>query len=94
MFDEEIVDDGVNDGNEGRSEGTNEGDIFKDIKINKNQKRMLIEIDKNNSITQKELASLLSVSESTIQRNSKKLQEEGLLERVGPTKSGYWVVKK
>lgn len=93
MFDKGFINDGANDGvNDGVNDG--EGDGVKNIKLSKNQNKMLIEIAKNKAVTQKELATLLSVSESTIQRNSKDLQKKGLLMRVGSDKSGHWEVIK
>lgn len=89
IFDKGFINEGVNDGvNDG------EGDGVIKIKLSKNQNKMLIEITKNKAVTQKELASLLNVSESTIQRNSKTLQKRGLLMRVGSDKSGHWEVIK
>lgn len=79
------LNDGVNDG---------EADGVKDNKISKKQNKMLIEITKNNRVTQKELALLLNLSESTIQRHSRELQKNGLLVRVGSDKMGHWVVVK
>lgn len=89
MFDKEILNDGINVGtNDGRNVGR------KKLKLNKNQEKILIEIEKSNNITQKELAIMLEVTERTIQRNTTILQEQGLLERIGSTKSGHWEVIK
>lgn len=89
MFDKELVNDGKN---VGANVGANVG--VKDFKLSKNQERILIEIEKNNYITQKELALLLNITDRTVQRNTAILQEQGLLKRVGPAKSGYWELIK
>jgi ATP-dependent DNA helicase RecG len=47
-----------------------------------------------NSITIPELASLIGITERSIERNIQKLQRNGLLERVGGRKEGYWEVKE
>ena len=46
------------------------------------------------TITQETLARLLDVNIRTIQRNIKILIEIGLIERIGATKKGKWIVKK
>lgn len=89
MFDKELVNVGKN---VGVNVGANVG--VKDFKLSKNQERILVEIEKNNYITQKELALLLNITDRTVQRNTAILQEQGLLKRVGPAKSGYWELIK
>ncbi|MFW5400970.1 Fic family protein [Yersinia sp. 1252 StPb PI] len=54
--------------------------------------RILATITASPTITIVQLASELSVSNRTIERNIKILQEKGRLVRVGATKSGYWQV--
>ncbi|NLB63604.1 MAG: Fic family protein [Fibrobacter sp.] len=49
-------------------------------------------IGENNSVTIAELAVIIGVSTRTIERNLKILQDEGLLERIGPAKGGRWNV--
>lgn len=46
------------------------------------------------TITQETLARLLDVNIRTIQRNIKKLIDVGLIERIGATKKGEWIVRK
>ena len=46
--------------------------------------------DKN--LTIPELARLIGVTERSIERNIRKLQDQGLLRRVGPAKGGHWEV--
>lgn len=48
--------------------------------------------DKN--ITIEELASLAGVTQRSIERNIQKLQEDGLLCRIGPDKGGHWQITK
>lgn len=43
-------------------------------------------------LTIPELARLIGVTERSIERNIRKLQEQGLLRRVGPAKGGHWEV--
>lgn len=45
---------------------------------------------KNEAFTSKRFAARLKVSESTIKRDIKVLQELGLVEHLGPSKGGYW----
>ncbi|MDR0764480.1 MAG: winged helix-turn-helix transcriptional regulator [Synergistaceae bacterium] len=46
-----------------------------------------------NSITIPELASLVGITERSVERNIQKLQRDGLLKRVGGRKEGYWEVE-
>ena len=51
-------------------------------------------IDINNIITIKELSEKIGISDRSIERNIKKLQDQGLLKRVGASKGGYWKILK
>jgi ATP-dependent DNA helicase RecG len=46
-----------------------------------------------NSITIPELASRIGITERSVERNIRKLQQDGLLKRVGGRKEGRWVVQ-
>ncbi|MDW7669657.1 MAG: HTH domain-containing protein [Bacillota bacterium] len=81
MFDKELINVGDNVGKE-------------NIELSKTQEKIIMEISKNNNITQKELAKILKVNERTIQRNTVILQEKGLLKRIGPAFGGHWEVIK
>jgi ATP-dependent DNA helicase RecG len=54
--------------------------------------KILDEIRKNMEITIPDLSVRIGVTERSIERNIKTLQEEGLLRRVGPAKGGHWEV--
>lgn len=54
----------------------------------------LIEISRNPTVTQKELASRLGVSERTVKTNTVSLQEQGLLQRVGGKRNGTWEIPR
>lgn len=45
------------------------------------------------TITQELLSKILGINIRTVQRNIKKLMENGLIERTGATKKGEWIVK-
>lgn len=47
-------------------------------------------ISENNAITIPELSSKIGVTERTIERNLKKLQEQKKLARIGGAKGGHW----
>lgn len=52
-------------------------------------------IRKNNKITANEMSDRLKVSLSTARREIKRLREQGIIERVGSAKTGYWrIIKK
>ena len=74
---------------------------LKNVPVNvpeKNQdKRLQIVLDKigqNNRITIAALSQSLAVNEKTIKRDIEKLKKKGLLQRIGPDKSGHWKVEK
>ena len=51
-------------------------------------------IKKTPSITRKEIAQTLNISEPTVARDLKMLQEIGVIKRNGPNKTGYWEILK
>lgn len=59
-------------------------------KLSNNQNKILEEIRKNPFITQSELSELVGITRKAIIQNMKKLQDAGLIERVGSDKSGKW----
>ena len=70
-------------------------DLQKDlIKLNKNQKRIVTEIKKNNFITQKELSKIVGITEKKIRNNIAKLKNLNIIKRIRPDKGGYWEVIK
>lgn len=54
--------------------------------------KIVLKITDNPHITTKEIAELLSVSQSAVEKNIAKLKKDGLLKRIGSTKSGYWEI--
>jgi ATP-dependent DNA helicase RecG len=60
--------------------------------VGKTSGKILQEIEKNDTITIPELASLIGVTERSIERNIQKLQSDGLLRRTGSRKEGRWEV--
>lgn len=55
-------------------------------------KDVLTLLKENPYLTRKELASLLTKSESSIYRELSSLEENGLIKRVGSNKNGYWEI--
>ena len=62
-------------------------------KITVNQKKILEAVKQNPFLTQEELSEIVGISKLNINKNMKKLQEVGLLERIGADKNGRWQVK-
>lgn len=48
---------------------------------------------KERTITAKQLAKELNITERTIERDIKKLKEAGVVERIGGDRSGFWKIK-
>jgi predicted HTH transcriptional regulator len=51
-------------------------------------------IKENPSISRKELSEKLDINPSAIQKHIQKLKSEGLIERMGGDKGGYWKILK
>ena len=62
------------------------------VKVTVNQQKILDVIKENPFVTQEELAQIIGLSRKSIIQNMKKLQENGLLARVGADKNGHWEV--
>lgn len=63
------------------------------VKITANQKKILEAIKQNPFVTQEELSSIVGIAKLNINKNMKKLQEQGIIERVGADKNGKWIVR-
>ena len=62
------------------------------VKITANQKKILEAVKQNPFVTQEELSSIVGIAKLNINKNMKKLQEQGIIERVGADKNGKWIV--
>lgn len=63
------------------------------VKITANQKKILEAIKQNPFVTQEELSQIVGIAKLNINKNMKKLQENGIIERVGADKNGKWIIK-
>ena len=63
------------------------------IKVNKTQRKIIDEIRDNSNITLSQLMIEIGLGRTTIQNNVTYLRKNGLIERVGSNKTGYWKVK-
>ena len=63
------------------------------VKITANQKKILEAIKQKPFVTQEELSSIVGIAKLNINKNMKKLQEQGIIERVGADKNGKWIVR-
>ena len=62
------------------------------VKVTANQKKIIDAIKNNPYVTQDELADNVGIARKNIVANMKKLQENGLIKRIGADKNGYWKV--
>ena len=62
------------------------------VKITANQRRILEAVKENPFVTQEELAQIVGIAKLNINKNMKKLQEQGRVQRVGADKNGFWKV--
>ncbi len=56
------------------------------------QQKIIYEIKENKFISQSEIAKKLSLVRETINRNMKKLRQQGIIKRIGADKNGHWKV--
>lgn len=64
-----------------------------DKKLSEAGKAILEALARNPSMTQKELAAHLNLSEIGVRYNTDKLKKNGLLKRAGGKKTGHWEVQ-
>lgn len=64
------------------------------VKLNSNQQRILEIIRTNKKITMAEMAKTLSISQTAVENNIRKLREREIVSRVGSDKTGYWKINK
>ena len=64
------------------------------IKVTINQQKIIDVIKKNPYVTQEELADIIGITKKSVTVNMKKLQENGLIKRIGANKNGYWQVNE
>ncbi|MCK4607879.1 MAG: putative DNA binding domain-containing protein [Gammaproteobacteria bacterium] len=60
--------------------------------VGKASGKILAAIRDKSTITIPELAKLIGITERSVQRNIQKLQSDGLLQRIGGRKEGYWKI--
>lgn len=63
-------------------------------KVTVNQKKILNAIKTNPFVTQDELVNIVGIAKKNIVLNMKKLQEIGLIKRIGADKNGHWQVEE
>ena len=64
------------------------------VKVTVNQQKILNLLKQNPFITQEELSKIIGIARKSIILNMKKLQEAGLIKRIGADKNGYWQVEE
>ncbi|MCK5820358.1 MAG: winged helix-turn-helix transcriptional regulator [Bacteroidales bacterium] len=58
----------------------------------KTREKIVRLVQRNNTITTKELAGIIGVSEKGIEFHISRLKSENILKRVGPDKGGHWEI--
>ena len=84
--------DNIIEKDEGINAEINEG-INAEIKLSDKQLKIITLLKKNPYCTIKDLSESLEINHSTVERNIKKLRDNGIIERIGARKDGHWVVK-
>ena len=63
-----------------------------DARLTPNRIMMISEIRNNPNITSSQLASILGISTTAIEKNISYLKNKGYIQRIGSNKTGYWKV--
>lgn len=64
------------------------------VNLTEIQQNIITAIRQNKFMSQTEIANELSLARETVNRNMKKLQEQGIIQRVGADKNGHWEILK
>ncbi len=64
----------------------------RDIHLSATQRKILAQIRNDPNITKPQLATIIGVGKTTIDNGISVLRKNGLLERIGSNRSGYWKV--
>ena len=73
--------------------GTKFGEEF-GIKFGINEKRLLLMLHDNPSLTATDMADRLGISQRAVEKQIKKLKDMGVISRQGSRKNGLWVINK
>ena len=84
--------DGVSPENAQTSPETNVVSPETSSEIAQTSQKIIELIRENKNITMQEMANVLGLNKRSVARNIKKLQEHGLIHRVGANKNGYWEI--
>lgn len=60
------------------------------VKVNVNQQKIMAAIKQNPFVTLDELTAIVGIAKKNISANMKKLQESGMVRRIGSDKNGHW----
>ena len=63
------------------------------VKVTVNQQKIIDAIKANPYVTQEELVNIVGIAKKNISANMKKLQDNGLIKRIGANKNGYWQIQ-
>ena len=61
-------------------------------KVTVNQQKIINALKDNPFVTQKELATIVGITEKSIKSNMKKLQQNNIIRRIGADKNGHWEI--
>ena len=64
----------------------------KSVKLNPTRQRIVDEMRNDLNVTQQMLITLVGVGKAAIEKNIAFLKENGIVERIGSNKNGYWNV--
>jgi predicted HTH transcriptional regulator len=78
-----------------RNESENSPKVTEKVteKGTENQRKILLIIKQDPSVSQDEIATIVGISRIHVNKNMKKMEQKGIIKRIGPDKGGHWEVK-
>ncbi len=70
----------------------NETKIISQINLTEDERKLILLIQKEPSITQKKIHDKTQIPLGTIKRLLPKLQKNGIIKRIGNNRSGKWII--
>lgn len=61
---------------------------------NRTKNKIIVAIQENPKTSAKSMAKQLGITTRAVEKNLSSLKADGIIERIGPAKGGYWVVKQ
>ena len=65
---------------------------WSEISLNVREKQIILLVDENPGISRREMAKILGINQSALQKHMDNLKRKGIIRRIGPARGGYWEI--